>query len=122
MGCSCCKEFRERREPLRPENAASGAARRRHGNNAATTARHDYIYTTARPAGTTGPSARAPPPPPDRCDICGSKIDPALLDSHRESCRMNHRRNMRSAADESRAAAAAAAHIPLPRSGSACAF
>jgi hypothetical protein len=50
---------------------------------------------------------------PDNCDICGSKIDPALIDSHREACRANYRRRVRTAQEES-AATAEAMRQPQP--------
>lgn len=36
-----------------------------------------------------------PPAPIDRCDICGGKVDPVLLDGHRESCRAQYKQKMK---------------------------
>jgi len=92
MGCNCCKEDDVRRDDPEIPNNRGRRPRRRSQVPAA-----QQIRTPVR----------APQPQPTLCDICGSTLDPALYDSHRETCRANHRRQIRTAAQESAATAAA---------------
>ena len=68
MGSSCCKDDTVEGRPLRSD--------------------------TARPAGRRGYQQNTQVHI-SKCPICGTVIDPALFDGHRESCRARHRQAMR---------------------------
>ena len=89
--CCCCGDAEEVRGHHRLPAEPAPAPRQWFFRSNSTTP----IAHSSAPVPVSQPSVARAHSPPKRCEYCGKALEAALMDGHRESCRINHRLQMK---------------------------